>query len=126
MKFAVIAVFALLLPLTNAFAQSPSPSPVYEKKDSQGRLINRVTFRPDGSITHLAMVYGPEAEAMTIEEELDAKREPVRRFREQLDRNGRPVERDETTFADGRGVTRKTKFKYDAQGRQTAETHVIE
>ena len=130
MKFAVVVSFvSLLLPVTAAFGQTPSPSPapaVFEKKDAQGRLVSRVTFRADGTLSHFAKVYGPEAETLTVEEDLDPRREPIRRFREQVDRRGRPVERDETTFAQGRSVTRKTKFTYDAQGRQSAETQVIE
>lgn len=111
-------------------AQSPAPTPgapvTYEKKDDEGRLINRFTFRPDGTMTHLAVAYGPESETLTVEEDLDPKREAVRRFREQTDRRGRSVEREEMTIEGGRRVTKRTKFKYDAKGRQTAETQVTE
>jgi hypothetical protein len=111
-------------------AQSPVPTPgapvTYEKKDDEGRLINRITFRQDGTITHVAVAYGPGSETLTVEEDLDPKREAVRRFREKTDRRGRPVEREEMTVEGARRVTKRTKFKYDAKGRQTAETKVTE
>lgn len=111
-------------------AQSPAPSegaPVaHEKKDTAGRVISRVTFRPDGTVTHFGVAYGPEAEKLTVEEDLDQKRDAVRKFREKTDRRGRPVEREEMTMVGGRKVSKRTKFKYDAKGRQTAETQVTE
>jgi hypothetical protein len=111
---------------SSSLAQTPSPAPaspvVHEKKDDAGRVIRRITFRPDGTLTHHAKVYGEGSEVLTVEEDLDRKREPTRRFREQVDRGGRPVEREETTTVGGRKVTKKTKFKYDAKGRQTSET----
>ena len=129
MKSAVLAAsisFALVAIARPSDGPPPAPPVNYEKKDDAGRLMSRVTFHPDGAITHLAFVYGPEAEKLTLEEELDAKRDVVRTLREKVDRRGRPVEREEMTMVEGRRVTRQTKFKYDAQGRQTAETHVIE
>jgi hypothetical protein len=131
MKLALLLAF-----LTSAFSasaaltQHPSPTPaataVHEKKDAAGRVISRITFRPDGTLTHHARVYGEGAEVLTVEEDLDRKREPIRQFREQMDVRGRPVEREETTTVAGRKVTKKTKFKYDAKGRQTAETQSTE
>jgi hypothetical protein len=126
MKTAVAAaLLAVLLHASPAFPEG-APPVTYEKKDDAGRVVMRVTFHPDGGITHLAMSHGPEAEKLTLESVLDAKREPVRTYREQLDRRGRPVEREEMKIEGGRRVTRKTKFTYDAQGGRTAETQVIE
>ncbi len=129
MKSAVLVLASFALSVA-ASGQVPAPSPgspvVHEKRDDKGRLINRFTFRADGTVTHRAVAYGLESETLTVEEDLDTKREPVRRFREQVDRRGRPVEREEMTMVGGRKITRQTKFKYDAKGRQTAQTVVSE
>lgn len=123
--FLVASLFA-----SGSLAQTPAPSlgadAMFEKKDSQGRLISRVTFRPDGTMTHLAVAFGLESEKLTVQEDLDQKRDAVRRLREQTDRRGRPLEREETTFEGGRRVTKHTKFTYDAHGRQTSETKITE
>jgi hypothetical protein len=89
-------------------------------------LINRLTFRPDGTVSQVAVAYGAGSEQLTLDEDLDQRREPVRRLREHTDRRGRIIERDELSIANGRKVTKRTKFKYDAKGRQTVETQVIE
>lgn len=129
MKSAVLPLcFALISFAVHSFADTPPPSPGvnHEKKDATGRLLRRVTFHPDGGITHVALTYGAEAEKLTLEAELDSRRETVRTYREKVDRRGRPVEREEMTTTNGRKVTRKTKFTYDAAGVPTAETLVIE
>ena len=131
MKVSVLIIaVGCALTASASFAQSPAPSPgapvIHEKKDNEGRVINRFTFRKDGTMTHLAVAYGPQSETLTVEEDLDQKRDAVRRFREQTDRRGRLIEREEMTKEGDRAVTRRTKFKYDAQGRQTAETQVSE
>jgi hypothetical protein len=127
---ASLVVVGFAVTASASIAQSPSATPgapvTHERKDDEGRLISRVTFRQDGTLTHLAVAYGPESEKLIIEEDLDQKREAVRRSREKTDRKGRPVEREEMTVEGGRKLTKRTKFKYDAQGRQTAETQVTE
>jgi hypothetical protein len=127
MKLAIAVAGALTA--SASLAQSPAPSPpgtpvTYERKDNEGRLINRFTFRPDGTMTHFAVAYGPQSETLTVEEDLDTKREAVRRFREKTDRQGRPVEREEMRLEGGKKISKRTNFKYDSKGRRTAETQV--
>ena|SRR5688572_14570166 len=130
MKAVVFIAVGSVLMASAGLAQSPVRPPgapvTYEKKDEEGRLINRITFRQDGTVTHLAVAYGPESETLTVEEDLDPNREAVRRSSEKTDRRGRPLEREEMTVEGTRKVTKRTKFKYDAKGRRTVETQVTE
>ena len=127
MNPAVLASIAIISIASLVSAEPPAPAPVnYEKTDDAGRLMSRITFRPDGSITHLAVSYGLEAEKTTVEADLDSGREAVRTFREKLDRRGRALEREEMKTENGRKVTRRTKFTYDSGDMPTVETSVTE
>lgn len=105
-------------------AESGAPPTVYEKKDDEGRILFRITFKPDGTLNHSAFSYGVGASRVAVEAELDQRREVIRQKRETFDQDGRITERDETTVQDGRSQKTRTTFEYDAAGNQTSRTRV--
>ena len=94
--------------------------------DDQGRVISVVTFKSDGTLTHRAHSYGLESEKVTVEEDLDQKRETRRRFRQETDRRGRTTLSEEMRVENGRPVTRRTRSTYDSQGRANSQTEIVE
>lgn len=105
---------------------SPKQPVVHEKKDANGRLVRRIVFNPDGTIHHMAVMFGPRASKTTVEVDLDLVREPYGEKRETLDEEGRLVERQEMSVVDGVKVRTRTKYSYDDAGRQTTKTDVVE
>jgi hypothetical protein len=101
------------------------PPVIHEKKDASGRLLRQVVFNADGTIHHLAIIYGPRASKITINVALDAVRDPVAETRETLDEDGRIVEREDMTVTDGVQVKTRTKYNYDPAGRQTTTIEVL-
>jgi hypothetical protein len=120
---AIVAVTQLASAQDTGTAKPPV---IHEKKDASGRLITRVVFNPDGTIHHTAIAYGPRASKLTINVDLDAVREPIAQTRETLDEDGRIVEREDMTVTDGVKLKIRTKYNYDAAGRQTTKTEVVE
>lgn len=111
-----------------AMAQQPPNDKqpvVHEKKDANGRLVRRIVFNPDGTIHHMAVLYGLGASKTTIDLDLDQVREPFAEKRETLDQEGRLVEREEMSTVDGQKVRTRTKYSYDAAGRQTTTRTVV-
>jgi YD repeat-containing protein len=107
-----------------SIAERAAQPAVYEKKDGDGRLLFRVTFKPDGTLTHSAFSYGTGAAQVAVEAELDQRRELIRQKRETFDQDGRITEREETTVEDGRSQKTRTTFEYDAAGNQTSRTRI--
>src|SRR5262245_59101470 len=107
-----------------SFADSATPSTVYEKKDGDGRILFRILFRPDGTLNHRAFAYGVGAARVAVEVDLDRRREVIRQTRETFDQEGRITEREETAVQDGRSQKTRTTFEYDAAGNQTSRTRV--
>jgi hypothetical protein len=102
-------------------AQQPA---IYEKKDADGRLLVRVTFRADGTLNHTAFVYGRDSARVAYEVEMDQRRVPVREKREAFDEEGRITESEEISLREGRRQKTTTNFQYDAAGRQTSTTRI--
>ena len=127
---ASLALASVFFLSSHAAAQAPEPSPepfaTFEKKDDQGRVISVVTFKSDGTLTHRAHSYGLESEKVTVEEDLDQKRETRRRFRQETDRRGRTTLSEEMRVENGRPVTRRTRSTYDSQGRANSQTEIVE
>lgn len=116
----------LLAASSGAQTTPPAGPVVHERKDDKGRLVARVVFNPDGTIHHTFVAYGSEKARLTIDEDLDLVRKPRHSLRERTDDNGRLVEREEASVKDGKKTVRRTKVRYDAQGRPTSETQITE
>lgn len=120
---AVVVVAQPAIPQDTGKAKPPV---THEKRDPQGRVLSRITFNPDGTIHHMAVAYGPRASKLTVNVDLNAVRDTVAETRETFDEDGRIVKRDDMTVTDGVTVKARTQYTYDAAGRQTTKTDVIE
>lgn len=124
----LIAAILLILPGLAA-AQAPGSDRwpvVHERKDARGRLVRRFVIERDGAIHSETYAYGKDSAKLTLEEDLDPSRVSQRRVREKFDERGRITEREETSDKEGRRKGKRTRFRYDAAGQQTAETTDIE